>query len=102
MNPPESDSSLSRHLADWRVTPPANPNFRPAVWQRIQSRTRETWSTYVRSHFVGWSLVAGLAVVAAGWTGRTIAHAKLEAGRDKMVVSYLVELDPRVLAKLPH
>jgi len=102
MNPSESDSSLSRQLADWRVSPPANPNFRPAVWERIRSRGRETWLTYLRSHLVSWSLVAGLAVVAAGWTGRTIAQAKIDAGRETMVVSYLVNLDPRVLAKLPH
>jgi len=102
MNPSDLDSSLSRQLADWRVTPPLNPNFRAAVWQRIQSRTRETWSAYVRAHLVGWSVAAGVAVAVAGWTGRSIAQAKLEAGREKMVVSYLVDLDPRVMAKLPH
>jgi hypothetical protein len=31
-----------------------------------------------------------------------MARAKLEAERERMVVSYLTELDPRVLAKLDH
>jgi hypothetical protein len=102
MNPSEPDSPLSRTLAEWRLTPPANPNFRPAVWQLIRSRGRETWSRYIRAHRVGWSVAVGLTIAAAGWTGRSIAQAKLEAGREKMVVSYLVDLDPRVMAKLPH
>jgi hypothetical protein len=47
-------------------------------------------------------MAAGLAMLVAGWTGRSIAQAKLEAGREQMAVSYLIDLDPRVLAKLPH
>jgi hypothetical protein len=100
MNPPDPDSSLSRTLSDWRVNPKTDPNFRPAVWQRIQQRTRETWATYVRGHVMGWSVAASLAMAVAGWTGRSVAQSKLDASREKMVVSYLVELDPRVMAKL--
>ncbi len=100
MNTSDPNDSLSRALATWRVTPPPDPNFRPAVWQRITRRTRETWTAYVRAHLIGWSVTAGLAVVAAGWTGHTVARAKLDAGRDQMVVSYLGAIDPRVLAKL--
>lgn len=102
MKPSDPDTSLSRTLAGWRVTPESDPQFRPAVWQRIQTRARQTWATYVRDHLVGWSVAASLAVLAAGWAGHSVAQSKLEAGRDKMVVSYLGELDPRVMAKLPH
>lgn len=100
MNPSEPNDSLPRTLASWRVIPPTDPNFRPAVWQRIRQRTRETWTAYVRAHLVGWSVAAGLAVIAAGWAGRAVAQAKLDAGREQMVVSYLGDLDPRVLAKI--
>lgn len=100
MNPSDPNDPLSRTLASWRVNPPSDPNFRPAVWQRIRQRTRETWSAYVRAHRLGWSLVAGLAVVTGGWTGHAVARAKLDASREQMVVSYLGDLDPRVLAKL--
>ena len=102
MNSPDQNDSLSRTLAEWRVRPPTAPNFRPAVWERIKQRTRDTWAGYLRAHLVSWSLAGVMAVLAAGWTGPNVAQAKLDAGREKMVVSYLVDLDPRVLAKLPH
>jgi hypothetical protein len=102
MNPSESDPSLSRTLAEWRIAPEADPNFRPAVWQRIRAKTQETWTAYVRTHFVGWTVTATLAVVIAGWAGHSVAQAKLDASREKMVISYLVELDPRVMARAPH
>jgi len=98
MNPPSPDS-LAQTLASWQVSPKTDPNFRPAVWQRIKQKSRETWASYVRAHLVSWAVVGGLAIVVAGWTGHTVARAKLDASRDQMVVSYLVELDPRVLAK---
>lgn len=101
MNPSESEP-LSRTLSEWRVTPKADPNFRPAVWQRIQAKTQQTWTSYVRTHLVGWSVAAALAMGVAGWTGHSVARAQLDAGREKMVVSYLVELDPRVMARAPH
>jgi hypothetical protein len=100
MNLPDPHDPLSRTLATWQVHPPADPNFRPAVWRRLQRQTQETWSSYVRSHFAGWALVAGVAVGVAGWTGHSVAQAKLDADRDQMVVSYLGNLDPRVMAKL--
>ena len=89
---------LSRTLAAWRVEPPSDPNFRPAVWQRIRQRSRETLAGYLRAHLVGWAVVAGLAVVAAGWAGHAAARAKLAADRDQMVVTYLGAIDPRVVA----
>ena len=102
MNPTDSDPSLSRVLADWQVAPKADSNFRPAVWQRIRAGTRETWANYVRAHLVGWTVTTSLAVAGAVWTGHAAAQAKLNASREKMIVSYLVDLDPRVMAKLPH
>ncbi len=98
MHPPDPCDPLSRTLASWRVSPPSDPNFRPLVWQRIRSRS--SWGGYVRAHLVGWSVAAAFAVVAAGWTGHTVAQANLDARREQMVVSYLGNLDPRVLAKL--
>jgi len=100
MNSPEPNDPLSRSLAAWRVEPEADPNFRPAVWERIRQISRETWATYVRAHFAAWSVVAVVAVTAAGWAGVSASRSRLTADRDAMVVSYLVELDPRVQAKL--
>ena len=102
MNPSDPDPSLARALAHWQIAPETDPNFRPAVWQRIRAKSRETWATYVRTHLVGWAVTTSLAVAVAVWTGHSAAQAKLEESREKMVVSYLVDLDPRVLAKIPH
>jgi hypothetical protein len=100
MNPSPSNDPFSRTLAEWRVSPKANPNFRPAVWQRIKQRSRETWAAHVRAHLVAWTVTGAAALVAAGWTGHSFARAKLESSREQMVVSYLGNLDPRVMAKL--
>ncbi|HYD85420.1 MAG TPA: hypothetical protein VEA63_15245 [Opitutus sp.] len=100
MNSLEPDDTLARALADWRIRPPANPNFRPAVWQRLRQRTRETWSGYVRAHASAWVLIAALTLTASGWAGLSAGKAKLAAERDAMVTAYLVELDPRVQATL--
>jgi hypothetical protein len=100
MHTPDPNDSLSRTLASWRVAPPPDPYFRPAVWQRLNLRARESWAAYLRAHLIGWSVAAGLTVVVAGWTGRTLARARLDAARDQMVVSYLGAIDPRVMAKL--
>ena len=100
MSSASPDDSLSRTLADWRVEPSANPNFRPAVWARIRDRSRETWTTYVRSHLAAWGVATACVVALSSWAGLTAGKAKLEAARDEMVVAYLVELDPRVQARL--
>lgn len=100
MNPSDPNERLSAALASWRVTPPRDPNFRPAVLERIRQTARVTWSDYVRAHLVGWSTAALVAIAAAGWAGRAVAQARMENHREQMVVSYLGNLDPRVMAKL--
>lgn len=98
MKPNEPNDSLSRTLAAWRVAPASDPNFRPAVWRRINRRARESWPAYLRAHVAGWSVAAALAVAAAGWAGHAAARARLAAERDRMVVAYLGAIDPRVMA----
>lgn len=95
-----SRDNLSEVLLDWRVTPPADPNFRHRVWQRIGRQTNATWPVYLRAHPAAWSLAAVLAVSAAGYTGSTLAQAHVQADREAIVTTYLVDLDPRVQATL--
>lgn len=95
-----SRDNLSEVLRGWRVNPPADPNFRHRVWQRIGDQTRATWPAYLRAHTAGWALATVLAVGAAGYAGSNLARARVQADRDAMVVTYLVELDPRVQAVL--
>ena len=98
MNPPKN--SLSEVLHDWRVAPPADPDFRHRVWQRLNRQIPATWPAYVRGHAVAWMLVTVLTVSAAALTGHATAKARVRADREAMVVTYLVDLDPRVQAVL--
>jgi hypothetical protein len=98
MNSPHD--TLSEVLRDWRVKPPADPNFRHLVWQRIGGRARETWPAYLRSHVAAWALAAVVTLGAAAFTGSAMARAQIRADREALVVTYLVDLDPRVQALL--
>lgn len=96
-NPPDS---ISEALRGWRVAPPADPAFRHRVWQRIGGQTGASWPAFLRAHPAAWSLAALLALSAAAYTGRALARAQVRADREAMVVTYLVDLDPRVQAVL--
>lgn len=98
MNPSSPPDPLSRALGAWRVDPPADPAFRPAVWRRLGALRRDDWRGYLRAHLAAWCVVALVATAAAGWAGRSVAHAELAAERERMIFSYLGDLDPRVLA----
>lgn len=95
-----SPDNLSEVLRGWRVDPPVEPDFRAAVWRRIGRRTEATWPAYLRTHTLSWGLAAVLALSAAGFAGRALAQANIQADREAIVVAYLVELDPRVQAVL--
>jgi len=95
-----SHDSLAENLRSWRVTPPADPDFRSRVWQRIDRRAGATWPAYLRAHPAAWSLAAMLAVSTAAYTGTALARAHVRADREAIVVTYLVDLDPRVQAGL--
>jgi hypothetical protein len=96
MSSPHLPESLARTLADWRVAAPRNPQFRTAVWQRIEAARRApTWTGYVRAHG---ALVAGalmVAVVLGAWGGRERARARDAAARDALVAEYVHGLDAR-------
>lgn len=96
MNSPDPNDSLSRTLADWRVTPPRDPQFRAEVWAQIEAARRApTWTGYLRAHG---ALVAGaliVAVVLGGWTGRERARERGAAARAALVADYVHGLDAR-------
>ncbi len=98
MNP--NHDPLSDALRDWRVTPPAAPGFRQGVWQRIGRRPGDTWPAYLRAHAAALALASLLALAASAYTGSALARSRVRADRDAIVVTYLVDLDPRVQAAL--
>ena len=101
MNAPEPDDSLPRTLADWRVTPRRDPQFRSAVWARLAATRRApAWTSYARAHS---ALVAGalaVAVVLGALGGRERARARVEAESDRLASSYVRAMDARTM-RLP-
>lgn len=95
-----SHDPLSEALGSWRVAPPADPAFRQRVWQRIGRRAGTTWPTYLRAHAAAWSLALIVVLSAAAYSGRALARSQARADREAIVVTYLVDLDPRVRAVL--
>lgn len=98
----QGDDALDETLRMWRIAPKADVHFRPAVWERLRSRSAVSWSQYLRHHAVRWSAATLVLALTAGWAGRAVGQASLESKRDAMIVTYLVDLDPRVQAKLRH
>ena len=96
MNSPPRPDPLSRALADWRLTPPRNPQFRTAVWARLDAaRSAPTWTVYLRAHG---ALVAGAlmaAMVLGAWSGHARAHERDTAARAALVADYVHGLDAR-------
>jgi len=90
---------LSRELADWRVRPPRDPNFRASVWGRINRKQLvPAFSVYLRAHA---SLIAGalaVAVVLGGLVGRTQARERVSHDRAELARAYVQALDARSMA----
>ncbi len=98
MNSSDSDKSLSRALADWRVAPARDPQFRPGVWARIASiQTNPTWGGYLRAHVALLTGAVALAIVAGAWTGRGQARQRVEVERTALATAYVRALDARVM-----
>lgn len=98
MNSPETNDFLSRALADWRVAPPRNPQFRAAVRGRIEAaRAVVSWPGYARAHAVVVAGALGLAVLVGGWVGREQAQARVAAKRAEMATAYVQSLDARAM-----
>jgi len=96
MNSPDPNETLSRALADWRVSPPRNPQFRAEVWSRIEAgRRAPSWTVYLRAHRALIASALMLAVVLGAWTGRERARERDAAARATLVANYVHGLDAR-------
>jgi len=100
MNAPDQDQSLHTTLLAWRVSPPADPGFRSALWARIESareRFELTWTGYLRRHTAAWALVLVLAAVGAGWAGHHAGEGHALADRETVLASYVAAIDARAM-----
>lgn len=97
----KSSDSLRDVLRAWRVSPPPDPGFRAAVWQRIEETLpAPTWSVFVRTRAAALTAAAVATVAISGWTGHLVARNHVQADRDTLAASYVASLDARVHAGL--
>lgn len=101
MNAPHSkepNDSLSRTLADWRVTPERAPEFRAAVWARIgEEKAPLPWAVYARRNAAAVAGAMALAAVLGGVVGKEQARAKADAASARLAAAYVQGLDARAM-----
>jgi hypothetical protein len=97
MPSPDSDASLSRVLAGWRVEPRRDPGFRAAVRSRLAVPGGLSWGAYLQRHALPVAAACGLAMLAGGWLGRAQARDQADADRDLLAEKYVRALDARTM-----
>ena len=98
MNMKQVDEELTRVLADWRVAPTVDPQFRPGVWARIERARREVaFGEFLRTHAVPCVALLVVALGVGAWTGRERAKTTLAAERTALVANYVQGLDARAM-----
>jgi len=98
MNP---NTNLSQTLRFWRVQPPANPEFRSGVWQRIEARERRHQGLGItRARLGTLTLAAAVTLLASGWTGHHLAEKRQRSEREALALQYVVNMDARARAEL--
>lgn len=96
MNSPEPSDTFARLLQAWRLQTPRNPDFRAAVWRRVeQARQPLSWPRYVRAHGATVGAAFAVAIAVGALTGREQARARVAAERNELATSYVKALDAR-------
>jgi len=91
---------LSRALADWRVAPRRNPQFRALVQARLAGAGGELpWSAYARRHLAGVAGALAIALVVGALGGQEIARARAAAQSARLATTYVQGLDARAMAQ---
>lgn len=89
----QNQDPIRGELRTWRVDPPADPGFRPAVWSRIDQARLLHWTTYWRRHAVGWSVACVLIVSASALWGHAAGLRHKQAERTAVLQTYLAAID---------
>jgi hypothetical protein len=96
------NDKLNEFLKEYsKLAVPADPDFRPSVWRRIEAEKRQrgwTKQTMTKLAFAGG--LCAVTLTAAGWTGHASARAQVAADRETMANHYLASLDARAKAEL--
>jgi hypothetical protein len=99
MNTTSEDGTLGPTLRKhWQVQPRCNPNFRTAVWARIEAarQTPATWNAWLRLNLARFAGVTVACVVLAGAGGVWLAREQSDRNREQLVQRYLASIDPHV------
>jgi anti-sigma-K factor RskA len=97
MNSNSHDEQLGPLLrGSYQVTPVRNPDFRSAVWARIESTRRApaTWGAWLRLNTFRFASLAVASIAIAGVGGGLIATAQTNRDREHLVQRYLASIDP--------
>jgi hypothetical protein len=97
MNSNPNDEQLGPLLRNnWQVRPVKNPDFRTAVWARIESTRRApaTLGAWLRLNAVRFAFLAVTSVAIAGAGGGWIAKVQTNQNREQLVQRYLASIDP--------
>jgi hypothetical protein len=86
--------SLSKELALWRIEPPRNPAFRPAVWSRLKAGSLETGLLqYMRQHVMLSACALAFSVSLGMYAGHLGASARSQRDRLVLADTYLASID---------
>jgi hypothetical protein len=87
----------------WTVSLRSNPNFRSAVWTRIEASRQlpATWSGWLKLNFTAVAMYAAASIVLAGAGGGYLAATQANRDRDQLIQRYVTSIDPHQRVNLP-
>ncbi len=89
---------LSKELALWRIEPPRDPAFRPAVWSRVRARGFETGLLqYIRQHVMLSACALAFSLSVGLYAGHLGASARSERDRLVLADTYLASIDSMLI-----
>jgi hypothetical protein len=96
MNSPMNDLQLRRALKHWSPEATLNPQFRSAVWARIDAArgAPQTWGAWLRGHLLPVSSLAAVAFAAAILVGQQAASQTAAQQRQQLLQDYIVSINP--------
>jgi hypothetical protein len=101
MDPVQTDDDLARLLrGHLNVAPRANPDFRSAVWGRIEARRAEQnrWTGWLRLHRMAVASAALASLALSVGLGNWAAGLQTRQMREGLVAQYVASIDHGVRA----
>lgn len=93
---PNDDQLRQLLRRSWKASPKPNPDFRSAVWARIESAGPKsaTWSGWLHLHLARVTLAAAVSIVLAGTGGGLLAATQASREREQLLQRYVMSIDP--------